>query len=129
MLQGCEMATQASSSVTIPRDQWEDFFRSFSQEHERWQVQLEIHERETEATVLTPETSLQSIELDLEDEKNPRINVVVKLDNNVMKHILFQPYHVVLHPPHRGVIESLHIDSVHTATTIRFYGRNRFRTR
>ena len=69
MLQGCEMATQASSSVTIPRDQWEDFFRSFSQEHERWQVQLEIHERETEVTVLTPETSLQSIELDLEDER------------------------------------------------------------
>jgi Family of unknown function (DUF5335) len=105
--------------VAIPRSQWEQFLRSFSQQHERWQVQLETHDLETGETVLSPETPLKSIELDLEDERNPRINVVVKLDNKVVKHILFRPSHVVLHPARQGAVESLHIDSVHTATTVR----------
>ena len=34
---------------------------------------------------------MESIALDLEDEKNPRINVIVHLDNKVVKHILYRP--------------------------------------
>lgn len=43
------------------------------------------------------EASLKAIELDLEDERHPRINVAVQLDNKVTKHILYQPSHMVLH--------------------------------
>jgi len=45
---------------------------------------------------VSQELPLQSIELDLEDEKNPRINVTVQEDNKLLKHILFRPSRLVL---------------------------------
>jgi hypothetical protein len=85
------------SAVVIPEQQWEEFLRSFSEQHRHWQVQLETHDLQTDETVVSHETPLRSIDLDLEDEKK-----------------------LILHPPEPGSHEELHIDSVHTATTVRF---------
>jgi len=114
------MTIAKTSAVAIPRTQWEEFLQSFSEQHRHWQVQLETHDLQTEETVVSHETRLRSIDLDLEDEKNPRINVLVESGNNVIKHILFRPSHLVLHPPTPVSAEALHIDTVHTATTVRF---------
>ena len=103
------------SSITIPRHGWSEFPQSFSRRHYRRHVKLEIHDLKTGERVVSHETPLQSIELDLEDEKNPRINVTVELDNKVIKHILFQPSQLVLH--RSG--EALRIHSVNTVTTVR----------
>jgi hypothetical protein len=62
---------------------------------------------------------LQSIELDLEDEKNPRINVSVKLDNKDLKHILFLPSRLILRNL-SGRVESLQVDTVNTETRVYF---------
>ena len=62
--------------------------------------------------------SLTSVpELDLEDEKNPRINVIVRSDNKVFKHILFLPSHLILHSSHDGQ-ESLEIETINTTTRV-----------
>jgi hypothetical protein len=109
---------QTIAAKAIPRLQWSEFLRSLSKRHNRRPVQLETHDVETGEEVVSPETPLQSIELDLEDEKNPRINVIVELDNKVIKHILFQPSHLVYRREEGG--EALQIDSVNTVTTVRF---------
>jgi hypothetical protein len=114
------MRKQNASTVTIPRDEWSEFLRSFGQQRHGWLVTLETYDLDTREKVVSHETPLQSIELDLEDVKNPRINITVRLDNKVIKHILFQPSKLIWDRPEPGTVEALHIDSVNTLTTVRF---------
>src|SRR5262245_25877284 len=90
-------ANQSGSATSvIPRNEWGQFLATFTRLHEGWLTKLETNDLVTHESVVSPEMPLQSIELDLEDEKNPRINVTVKLDNKDLKHILFQPSRLVL---------------------------------
>jgi hypothetical protein len=114
------MAKNSASTVTIPWDEWAEFLQSFGQRRHGWLVTLETYDLDTRERVVSHETPLQSIELDLEDEKNPRINITVKLDNKVIKHILFQPSQLIWYRPQPGTGEALHIESVNTVTTVRF---------
>ena len=74
------MSTQA-----IPQSDWNEFLQGFSERHHAWLVTIETHDLKTGETVATRLTPLQSIELDLEDEKNPRINVTVRSDHKEFK--------------------------------------------
>ncbi len=60
------------------------------------------------------------IELDTEDAKNPRINVSVKSDNKLIKHVFFRPSRLTLHLSKDGAEESIDIESMNTSTTVRF---------
>jgi hypothetical protein len=113
-------AQQSPSGKPIPRHEWSEFLQSFSRRHFRWLVTLETHDLQTGERMVSHETPLQSIELDLEDKKNPRINVTVELDNKVIKHILFRPSQLVLYRSDEGADEALYIHSINTATTVRF---------
>jgi len=61
--------------------------------------------------------SFESIELDLEDQRNPRINVTGKFDNKTVKHILFLPSRLVFRSTPEGE-ESLEIETLNTKTTV-----------
>jgi hypothetical protein len=113
------IAKETSPAIAVPRHGGSECLQSFSRRHCRRLVKLEIHDLKTGERVVSHETPLQSIELDLEDEKNPRINVTVELDNKVIKHILFQPSELVLHRSDHGADEALQIHSVNTVTTVR----------
>jgi len=113
-------AKTGSATSAIPREEWGRFLEAFERKHRGWLTRLEIFDRETEESVAHEETRLNEIELDLEDERNPRINVSVRLDNKVVKHILFQPSHVVLNTASDGLEDSLQIATINTETTIRF---------
>jgi hypothetical protein len=104
------------STLDIPRERWGKFLETFSRRHRRWLVQLETYDLVTAEKVASQETRLESIELDLEDEKNPRINVIVQIDNKVIKHILFRPWLLVLSSSGRE--QSLRIETVNTETTV-----------
>jgi len=106
--------------LDIPREKWGKFLETFSRRHQCWHIQLETHDLVTAEKVVSQETPLQSIELDLEDEKNPRINVIGQLDNKVIKHILFQPSLLVLESSDDGQEQSLRIETVNTVTTVHF---------
>jgi hypothetical protein len=108
------------STLNIPREKWGKFLETFSRRHRRWLVQLETYDLVTAEKVASQETRLESIELDLEDEKNPRINVIVQIDNKVIKHILFQPSLLVLESSNDGREQSLRIETVNTETTVHF---------
>ena len=74
----------------------------------------------TRKKVVSREMPLQSIELDLEDVKNPRINVTIQFDNKVIKHILFLPSQLVLKSSDDDREQSLQVETVNTETTVRF---------
>ena len=108
------------SSIAIPHSEWGSFLSRFNSRHHGWLVRLETYDRETRERVTSHELPLKSIELDLEDEKHPRINVSVFLDNKVIKHILYQPSELVLLSfDHQGE-QALHVQSVNTETILRF---------
>ena len=107
------------SEVNIPRHVWEAFLETFSERHTGWLVQIVTHDRQTDETVASQITSLHSIELDLEDTKNPRINVIVLYDTKELKHILFRPSQLTLHIADEEGEDSLRISSLNTDTTVR----------
>ncbi len=108
------------SSVSIPQKQWREFLQEFSRRHHGWLVTVETHDLETAEDVASRFLPLQSIALDLEDEKNPRINVTVRSDQKEIRQILFRPSEVVLYRSARGDEEAVRVVSINTSTTIRF---------
>jgi len=108
------------SSVSIPQKQWREFLQEFSHRHHGWLVTVETHDLETAEDVASRFLPLQSIALDLEDEKNPRINVTVRSDEKEIRQILFRPSEVVLYRSARGDEEAVRVVSINTSTTIRF---------
>ena len=102
----------------IPHAEWQEFLESFSRRHAGWLVSVETHDLQTAERVQYPFVRLQSIELDLEDRKNPRINVVVHDKQKQIKHILFRPSEVQQLLDTKD--EALRITSLNTVTTVRF---------
>ena len=106
------------STSVIPPQEWGAFLESFGRSHYGWLTRIETEDTVTQERVLSHELPLESIELDLEDEPNPRINVTVKLDNKTVKHILFLPSRLVLRTASPDPAESLEIETVDTDTTV-----------
>jgi uncharacterized protein Smg (DUF494 family) len=107
------------SRVSIPPEEWSDFLENFSRKRRGWRLQLETHDVVTNERVISRPMELQSIELDLEDKKNPRININVHYDNKLIKHILFRPSRLILQTSHMDGMEILRVDSVNTNTGVR----------
>ena len=105
---------------TIPQTEWNEFLKAFSRRHEHWLVTIETHDLKTGETVASRFTPLQSIQLDLEDQKNPRINVTVRSDEKEIKHILFRPSEVTLDVADDGNDKAIRVVSLNTVTTVRF---------
>ena len=103
----------------IPRRDWRTVLARFTDEHSGLLVEMETYDHETEEHVTSPPSALHSMMLDLEEPKNPRINVTVLSGNKEIRHILFRPSQVVLHASRENGDEALTIESVNTETTIR----------
>ena len=110
------------SEINIPPKVWKGFLETFSERHAGWLVQVETHDRQTDENVASRISALHSIELDDEDEKNPRINVTVLYDTKQLKYILFRPSQMSLHISEQDGDDSLEISSLNTDTTIRMRG-------
>jgi len=105
------------SNVVIPRSEWREFLKSFSRLHAGKPVRLETYDLQTEEDVSTHEAQLQAMELDLEDEKNPRINITVMLNGKTIKHVLFLPSKMILLLTGVRSRDALQIATMHTVTT------------
>jgi Family of unknown function (DUF5335) len=113
------------SDINIPRNLWKDFLKTFSEQYAGWLVQVETHDSQTGETAASQTAALHSIELDLEDEKNPRINVTILYDSKEVKHILFRPSHLTLHISKQDG-DALRITSVNTDTSVLLRGAKTF---
>jgi hypothetical protein len=107
-------------ATSIPPGEWARFLNTCSARYRGWLVQLETYDLKTRERVASHEMPLNSIELDLEDEKNPRINVTVHDGNKVIKHILFRPSHLVSFSSNQEQAMSFQVETVNTETTVRF---------
>jgi hypothetical protein len=107
-------------TMIVAQSEWGTFLQSFTSRHNGWMVSIETHDVQTRETVTSRFVRLESVELDLEDRKNPRINVTVRDGQNEIKHILFRPSELVLQTSPDGNDEGLRIVSINTVTTVRF---------
>ena len=105
---------------TIPQAEWSGFLKAFTRRHEHWLVTIETHDLKTGEIVASRFMPLQSVQLDLEDQKNPRINVTVRSDEKEIKHIFFRPSELILDVSDDGNDKAIRVTSVNTVTTIRF---------
>src|SRR6516225_6759665 len=80
----------------ISPEEWGSFLYGLSRRYKGSLIQLETYDLVTRERVMSPELALEAIEFDLEDQKNPRINITVHEDNKLLKHILFRPSCLVL---------------------------------
>src|SRR6266516_6449328 len=110
---------EAAGAIISPAE-WGGFLDDVNARYRGWLVRLETHDVVTGERVVSQELPLQSIELDLEDEKNPRINVTVQEDNKLLKHILFRPSCLVLISSVDDQEQLLQVETVNTETTIHF---------
>jgi Family of unknown function (DUF5335) len=108
--------------IKISPDVWTTFLEDFTKRHVGWWVAIETHDVETGETVTSHMARLRSIELDLEDQTNPRINVTVFYDTKEIKHILFRPSQVTLHLSEKDDEDYLRVRSVNTKTAVRLLG-------
>ena len=113
------------SEINIPPRVWKEFFDTFSERHAGWLVQVETHDSQTGETAASQIASLHSIELDLVDEKNPRVDLTVLCESKELKQILFKPSQVTLYISEQDGEDSLRISSLNTETTIRIRGARR----
>ena len=107
------------SRSSLPRDDWGRFLEEYGRRHQGWFVRFETHDLVTRERVESTEMELESMELDLEDEKNPRINITVRSGNTEIKHILFLPSQLTVHLPDGEAEQSLEVETINTETTVR----------
>ena len=105
------------SNVVIPRSEWKEFLKSFTRLHAGQPVRLETYDIQTEEDVSSHQAQLEAIELDLEDEKNTRINITVVLNGKTIKHVLFLPSRMILLLTGQRSQDALQIETLHTVTT------------
>ncbi len=107
----------------VPKRNWQSVLDRFTQKHSGLPVELETYDRDTQEHITSPIAALHSLTLDLEEAKNPRINVTVLSGNKEIRHILFRPSQLVLHESRTNGDEALTIESVNTETTVRLKRR------
>jgi uncharacterized protein Smg (DUF494 family) len=110
---------QRTDIAVIARTEWDDFLQAFTNRHTGWLVTIETYDLKTKETVRSRYIRLDRVEFDVEDQKNPRINVIVRDDQKEIKHILFRPSHL-LQLAKEGNEHGLRIVSVNTVTSVRF---------
>jgi hypothetical protein len=93
--------------------------QSFTQRHKGTLVSIETHDLETGETVRSRFVRLDSVEVDLEDAKNARINVNVIDGQKEIRHILFRPSDLILQISEAGTDAGIRVVSLNTVTTVR----------
>jgi hypothetical protein len=117
------VVTSQIRTIEIPKRDWKRVLARFTQEHSGLPVELETYDRKTEEQVRLPAGALHSMALDLEEPKNPRINVTLLSGNKEIRHILLRPSQILLHLSRRNEDEALTVHSLNTNTTVRLKRR------
>ena len=110
------MPTQA-----IPREQWNNFFNSFSRQHEGWLATLEIFSTDLGAQEEVRELPLTGISLSSAKNENGIALSLGKDPGDHITHIINEPEKVWIETTDEGVNSALEIESKdQTKTLLRF---------
>jgi len=106
----------------IPRQEWNDFFDSFSRQHEGWLVTLEIFGPEIGAQEEARELPLEGISIASGTNEPETIAISIgKSPEAHLTHTIVKPAHVWLEQTDEGANAALEIESEdETKTLLRF---------
>jgi hypothetical protein len=103
----------------IARDEWVPFFDSFSRQHDRWLVTLEVLWPEIGAQVESRDQALSGITAELKDSGEDVISILLGgAPRDHVAHIVHAPSHVRLKETESGAHEALQIESSSGVTTL-----------
>jgi uncharacterized protein DUF5335 len=103
----------------IGREEWVAFFDSFSRQHDRWLITLEVLGPEIGAQVESREQALNGITAELSDTGEDVISILVgSRSNDHVAHMVRAPSHVRLKETAEGAHEALQIESMSGVTTL-----------
>lgn len=105
------------STREIPRNEWVAFFDSFSRQHERWLITLEVLGAEVGAQVEACEQPLVGITAEFKDQDAITIFIGGRSADH-LAHTIRRPSHVRLKETDAGAHEALHIESKEGPTTL-----------
>ena len=105
----------------IPREQWNNFFDSFSRQHEGWLATLEVFGNDLGAQQEARELPLSGISLSsAKDEGSIALSLGKEPEDHVT-HIIYEPEQVWVETTSDGVNAALEIESKdQTKTLLRF---------
>jgi hypothetical protein len=105
----------------ISRDQWIDFFDSFSQRHKGWLVKIEVLNLELGDQLKASDLALESItaEIDENGEEKILVNVGEEPDSRI-SHTIAAPGKVWLKQTEEGADEAIDIESETGAMIVSF---------
>jgi hypothetical protein len=103
----------------IPREEWVEFFDSFSRQHEGWLVTLEVLGEEIGAQVEAEEITLEGVSADLKEGGEDIISIILgNRSTERITHNISQPTHVRIEQNESGADMSLQIESGDRVTTL-----------
>lgn len=106
---------------TIPREQWNNFFDSFSRQHEGWLTTLEVFDNDIGAQEEARELPLSGISLSSAKDEDSIALMLGKEPGDHITHIIGEPEQVWVETTSEGVNSALEIEAKdHTKTLLRF---------
>ena len=107
------------STQEIPREQWNNFFDSFSRQHEGSLASLELMSRDLGAQEEAAELSFEGISLNSDTQETAAIVInLAKAPADHVSHMIDHPKHVWVQRTDDGADASLEIESEDDAKTL-----------
>ena len=96
----------------IPRHEWNNFFDSFSRQHEGWLATLEVFDSEVGAQEEAHELPLEGVSVASEADKSESITISLgRTPEDHISHTITKPEHVWLEKTDDGADAALEIES------------------
>lgn len=106
---------------SVPREQWNNFFDSFSRQHEGWLATLEVFDNDIGAQEQARELPLSGISLSSAKDEDSIALMLGKEPGDHVTHIIEEPEQVWVEKTVEGVSAALEIESKdQTKTLLRF---------
>jgi hypothetical protein len=106
-------------SRDIPRDEWVTFLDSFSRQHERWLINVEVVTNGLGAHREIREKGLIGVSADLKGHGKDTISIIVgDTSEDHVNHIINNPTRVALEATEEGAHKGLRIEAADGETTL-----------
>lgn len=105
----------------ISRNEWVEFFNSFSRRHHGWLVTIEMLEPDLGDQIEVREMPLEGITGELNDRGNDEIEIIASSGTGAhISHTITAPRHVWLKQTEEGADDTLEIESERGKALVRF---------
>ena len=103
----------------IPREQWNNFFNSFSRQHEGWLATLEVFATDAGAQQEVSDVAFEGISLDSDNDKSGAVVINVgKTPADHVSHKIDHPVHIWLQQTEAGADAALEIEAEDDSKTL-----------